>query len=221
MLSDKYPRETWYTRGTTEPYLWANKRTKLVLLDSSCRFCLPLRFRRIMVAIMTGIGILWIPVVQNVQGGQLFIYIQAVSAYFSPPIAALYLISILWTKATEKVCSNVFLSNFMAEIAPDVQSSGSRGSVWKVCVYFSPYVPGVIRITTFPRRTLKLRSLVAIFFSVHMWRGFSKIVASSVSKKSQPFWQRRRRQLKPCSQCNSFRTKLFVYIVFLSAEIFL
>lgn len=57
---------------------------------------------RIMVAIMTGIGILWIPVVQNVQGGQLFIYIQAVSAYFSPPIAALYLLSILWTKATEK-----------------------------------------------------------------------------------------------------------------------
>lgn len=82
-----------------------------------------------MVAIMTGIGILWIPVVQNVQGGQLFIYIQAVSAYFSPPIAALYLISILWTKATEKVCSNVFSSNFMAEIAPDVQNSGSRGSV--------------------------------------------------------------------------------------------
>ena len=66
---------------------------------------------RIMVAIMTGIGILWIPVVQNVQGGQLFLYIQAVSAYFSPPIAALYLIAILWTKATEKVCCNAFLPN--------------------------------------------------------------------------------------------------------------
>lgn len=63
-------------------------------------------FFRIMVAIMTGIGILWIPVVQNVQGGQLFLYIQAVSAYFSPPIAALYLIAILWTKATEKVNEN-------------------------------------------------------------------------------------------------------------------
>ena len=59
---------------------------------------------------MTGIGILWIPVVQSVQGGQLFLYIQAVSAYFSPPIAALYLIAILWTKATEKVCCNAFLS---------------------------------------------------------------------------------------------------------------
>jgi len=63
-------------------------------------------FFRIMVAIMTGIGILWIPVVQSVQGGQLFLYIQAVSAYFSPPIAALYLIAILWTKATEKVNEN-------------------------------------------------------------------------------------------------------------------
>ena len=65
---------------------------------------------RIMVAIMTGIGIIWIPVVQNVQGGQLFIYIQAVSAYFSPPIAALYLISILWTGGTEKVCNNTLIS---------------------------------------------------------------------------------------------------------------
>lgn len=65
---------------------------------------------RIMVAIMTGVGILWIPVVQNVQGGQLFIYIQAVSAYFSPPIAALYLISILWTGGTEKVCNNTLMS---------------------------------------------------------------------------------------------------------------
>ena len=62
---------------------------------------------------MTGIGILWIPVVQNVQGGQLFIYIQAVSAYFSPPIAALYLISILWTGGTEKVCNNTLISAFL------------------------------------------------------------------------------------------------------------
>ena len=76
----------------------------LCLMVFLCR--LSMCIFRIMVAIMTGIGILWIPVVQNVQGGQLFLYIQAVSAYFSPPIAALYLIAILWTKATEKVCCN-------------------------------------------------------------------------------------------------------------------
>lgn len=52
---------------------------------------------------MTGIGILWIPVVQNVQGGQLFLYIQQVQLYFCPPIASIYLIAILWSKVTEKV----------------------------------------------------------------------------------------------------------------------
>ena len=59
---------------------------------------------------MTIIGILWIPVIQNVQGGQLFIYIQAVSAYFSPPIACLYLIAIFWKGCTEKVM--FFISNY-------------------------------------------------------------------------------------------------------------
>ncbi|KAK3734817.1 hypothetical protein QZH41_009688, partial [Actinostola sp. cb2023] len=57
---------------------------------------------RVMVAVMTGIGILWIPVVQTVQGGQLFLYIQQVQLYFCPPIASVYLIAILWSKATEK-----------------------------------------------------------------------------------------------------------------------
>lgn len=56
-----------------------------------------------MVAVMTGVGILWIPVVQNVQGGQLFLYIQQVQLYFCPPIASVYLIAILWDKVTEKV----------------------------------------------------------------------------------------------------------------------
>lgn len=56
-----------------------------------------------MIAVMTGIGILWIPVVQNVQGGQLFLYIQQVQLYFCPPIASVYLIAILWDKVTEKV----------------------------------------------------------------------------------------------------------------------
>jgi hypothetical protein len=56
-----------------------------------------------MVAVMTGIGILWIPVIQNVQGGQLFLYIQAVTAYLSPPIASIYVIALFWKRGTETV----------------------------------------------------------------------------------------------------------------------
>lgn len=51
---------------------------------------------------MVAIGILWIPIIKNMQGAQLYIYIQSVSSYFSPPIAAVYLLAILWKKSNEK-----------------------------------------------------------------------------------------------------------------------
>ena len=57
---------------------------------------------RIFVLIMVVIGILWIPIIQSMQGAQLYIYIQSVAAYLSPPIAAVYLIAVLWKKANEK-----------------------------------------------------------------------------------------------------------------------
>ena len=44
-----------------------------------------------------------VPVLKDLQGGQLFTYIQAVSSYFSPPIAAVYIIAILWKRSNEKV----------------------------------------------------------------------------------------------------------------------
>ena len=36
------------------------------------------------------------------QGAQLYIYIQSVAAYLSPPIAAVYLFAVLWKGANEK-----------------------------------------------------------------------------------------------------------------------
>ncbi len=51
---------------------------------------------------MVLVGILWIPIIKNMQGAQLYIYIQSVAAYFSPPIAAIYLLAILWQRANEK-----------------------------------------------------------------------------------------------------------------------
>ena len=58
---------------------------------------------RLFALLMVGIGILWMPIIKNMQGAQLYIYIQSIAAYLAPPIAAVYLIAILWTKANEKV----------------------------------------------------------------------------------------------------------------------
>ena len=57
----------------------------------------------IFVCVMVVVGILWIPVIQGMQGAQLFFYIQAISAYLSPPIASVYLLAVLWTCANERV----------------------------------------------------------------------------------------------------------------------
>lgn len=58
---------------------------------------------RMFASLMVVVSIFWIPVVQVMQGGQLFLYIQAVSAYLAPPVATVYLLAILWPGANEKV----------------------------------------------------------------------------------------------------------------------
>ena len=47
------------------------------------------------------VSIAWIPIIEDMQGGQIFIYINAVAAYISPPIAAIYLMAVLWKRMNE------------------------------------------------------------------------------------------------------------------------
>jgi len=57
---------------------------------------------RLFLLVLVAVSITWIPIIQTMQGGQLFIYIQAISAYLSPPIAIVYLMAILSTRVNEK-----------------------------------------------------------------------------------------------------------------------
>ena len=52
---------------------------------------------------MVGVGIAWIPIIKNMQGGQLYIYIQSVAAYLAPPIACVYILAMFYKKTNEKV----------------------------------------------------------------------------------------------------------------------
>lgn len=59
---------------------------------------------RVFNLVLLAVSIAWIPLIQAMQGGQLYIYIQAIAAYLAPPIAAIYLLAILWHRTNEKVC---------------------------------------------------------------------------------------------------------------------
>lgn len=58
---------------------------------------------RVFIVILCGISILWIPLVKSSQGGQLFIYLQAVQTYLGTPIGPVFIWAILWKRMNEKV----------------------------------------------------------------------------------------------------------------------
>ncbi|MGH0117008.1 UNVERIFIED_CONTAM: hypothetical protein FKN15_024953 [Acipenser sinensis] len=57
---------------------------------------------RVFVLVLVVISVLWIPLVQASQGGQLFIYIQSISSYLQPPIAIVFMAGCFWKRANEK-----------------------------------------------------------------------------------------------------------------------
>ncbi|XP_032098872.1 sodium/myo-inositol cotransporter 2 isoform X1 [Sapajus apella] len=57
---------------------------------------------RVFVMLLVLVSILWIPVVQASQGGQLFIYIQSISSYLQPPVAVVFIMGCFWKRTNEK-----------------------------------------------------------------------------------------------------------------------
>lgn len=53
------------------------------------------------ILVLVAISILWIPLIQGMNNGQLFVYIQAISAYLSPPIAMVFCMAVVWKRMTE------------------------------------------------------------------------------------------------------------------------
>uniref|UniRef100_A0A8C6QCT7 Sodium/glucose cotransporter 4-like n=1 Tax=Nannospalax galili TaxID=1026970 RepID=A0A8C6QCT7_NANGA len=56
---------------------------------------------RMFVVFLVVISILWIPIIQSSNSGQLFDYIQSVTSYLAPPITALFLLAIFCKRITE------------------------------------------------------------------------------------------------------------------------
>lgn len=57
---------------------------------------------RLFVLVLVVVSIAWIPVIQQTQGTQLFVYIQNVTSYLSPPVCAVYVLAIFWGRINEK-----------------------------------------------------------------------------------------------------------------------
>jgi SSS family solute:Na+ symporter len=63
-------------------------------------------------AVLVGCGLLWIPVMKLISG-QLYQYLQSVQAYISPPIAAVFLLGVLWKRLNAAGAMAALLSGFV------------------------------------------------------------------------------------------------------------
>src|SRR5687768_7601594 len=63
-------------------------------------------------AVLVGLGLLWIPLMKLISG-QLYQYLQSVQAYISPPIAAVFLIGILWKRVNATGAMAALLAGFV------------------------------------------------------------------------------------------------------------
>ncbi|XP_023677123.1 sodium/glucose cotransporter 4 [Paramormyrops kingsleyae] len=57
---------------------------------------------RVFILVLVVLSILWIPVIQSANSGQLFDYIQAITSYLAPPITAVFLMAIFWKRVNEQ-----------------------------------------------------------------------------------------------------------------------
>ncbi|XP_024155570.1 sodium/glucose cotransporter 1 [Oryzias melastigma] len=56
---------------------------------------------RVFILGLIGVSIAWIPIVQTAQSGQLFDYIQSITSYLAPPVAAVFMLAIFYKRVNE------------------------------------------------------------------------------------------------------------------------
>ena len=60
------------------------------------------RFGRLATGVMVILGLLWIPFIGLLSDDRMYVYLQSVQAYISPPIAAIFLFGIFWKRVNGK-----------------------------------------------------------------------------------------------------------------------
>ena len=64
---------------------------------------------RLATTVIVLLGMAWIPVMYKVAGGGLYQYLQSVQAYISPPIAAVFLLGLFWSRVNIPRVNTVYL----------------------------------------------------------------------------------------------------------------
>ena len=62
---------------------------------------------RITVLVLVTASIIWLPILEAVEGGMFWFYMQALRSYLIPPMCVLFLLAFFWKRLTEQVVNFV------------------------------------------------------------------------------------------------------------------
>tara|TARA_B100001996_G_scaffold334887_1_gene285248 strand:- start:3537 stop:5189 length:1653 start_codon:yes stop_codon:yes gene_type:complete len=88
-----------------------------------------LNIGKIATAVIVILGIIWIPIMEKIGGGVMYQYLQNVQSYIAPPVAAVFLLGILWKRVNSKAA----ITTLMAGLILLILRLGSE-------IYFQPEI---------------------------------------------------------------------------------
>jgi SSS family solute:Na+ symporter len=97
-----------------------------------------LNIGKIATTIIVVLGIVWIPIMEKIGGGVMYQYLQNVQSYIAPPVAAVFLLGILW----KRVNSQAAITTLLAGLALLILRLGSE-------IYFQPEISSGIIIESY------------------------------------------------------------------------
>lgn len=97
-----------------------------------------LNIGKIATTIIVVLGIVWIPIMEKIGGGVMYQYLQNVQSYIAPPVAAVFLLGILW----KRVNSQAAITTLLAGLALLILRLGSE-------IYFQPEISSGIIIENY------------------------------------------------------------------------
>src|SRR5438552_2430452 len=84
-------------------------------------------FGRVATGVMVLLGLLWVPFIHYISS-QLYIYLQSVQAYISPPISACFILGILWPRLNGSGAIASLLTGFIMGAARFIMELADRAS---------------------------------------------------------------------------------------------
>ncbi len=152
---------------------------------------------QIATVVLVGLGLLWIPLMKYISG-QLYVYLQSVQAYISPPIAAVFLVGIAWKRVNARGAIASLVAGFvlgMGRLAAELGKEALDG--WLLAYAEINFLHFAVLLFAICTAILVVVSLLTPAPAGRQLAGLTFATASETTEEtpdlapSKPAWRRR------------------------------